>query len=130
MPGADFLDTNILVYAYDPSDSKKQSIAQNLVRRALAGENVISTQVLAELAATLLHKLSPPARPADVAVVLDALSPIRTILPDSEMVRRATEANAQYGVHFYDEMILAAAEREGSSVSGPKISIRASATLA
>ena len=70
--------------------------------------------MLAELAATLLHKLSPPARPADVAVVLDALSPIRTILPDSEMVRRATEANAQYGVHFYDGMILAAAEREGS----------------
>jgi predicted nucleic acid-binding protein len=115
MPGTDFLDTNILVYAYDPSHSSKQSTAQNLVRRALAGESVISVQVLAEFAVTLLHKLSPPARPADIAVILDALLPIRTISPDSEMVRRAVEANAQYGVHFYDGMILAAAEREGCS---------------
>jgi predicted nucleic acid-binding protein len=33
--------------------------------------------------------------------------------PDKELVRRAVEANEQYGVHFYDGMILAAAERAG-----------------
>jgi predicted nucleic acid-binding protein len=56
----EFLDTNILVYAYDPSDRRKQQIAQGLLKRALAGEIVISTQVLAEFAVTLLHKMSPP----------------------------------------------------------------------
>jgi predicted nucleic acid-binding protein len=38
MPAPEFLDTNVLVYAYDPGDSRKQRIAQDLVRRALAGD--------------------------------------------------------------------------------------------
>jgi predicted nucleic acid-binding protein len=109
----EFLDTNILVYAYDPSDRRKQRIAQDLVRRALAGEIVISTQVLAEFAATLLHKMSPAPTPEDVSAALDALGPIGVVLPDGDLVRRAVEARSAYGVHFYDGMIIAAAERGG-----------------
>jgi len=33
------------------------------------------------------------------------------ISPDVELVRRAIEARTQYGLHFYDGMIVAAAER-------------------
>ena len=111
MSGPDFLDTNVLVYAYDASEPVKQRIARELVRRAVAGEMVTSTQVLAEFAVTLLHKLSPAARTADVLSILDALGPIRAITPDGDTVRRAVEAHSQYSVHFYDGMILAAAER-------------------
>jgi predicted nucleic acid-binding protein len=113
MPAPDFLDTNVLVYAYDPSDTRKQRIAQDLVRRALTGDIFVSTQVLAEFAATLLHKMAPAARPEDVAAVLDALGPIRVVVPDGDIVRRAVDVRAQYGVHFYDGMIVAAAERVG-----------------
>jgi len=109
----EFLDTNVLVYAYDPSDRRKQQIAQSLVRRALAGEIVISTQVLAEFAATLLHKMSPAAPPQDVAAVLDALGPIGVVVPDGDLVRRAVEARGVYGIRFHDGMIVAAAERGG-----------------
>jgi len=111
MSGPDFLDTNVLVYAYDSSDRRKQKIARELVRGAVAGELVMSTQVLAEFAATMLHKKTPAARPEDVESVMDALTPVRLIRPDAEMVRRALEANARYGLHFYDGMIVAAAER-------------------
>ena len=113
MPAPEFLDTNILVYAYDPSDARKQRIARDLVRKAVAGDVLLSTQVLAEFAATLLHKMTPPARPADIAAALDALSPIHTVVPDADLVRRAVEARAEYGLHFYDGMIVAAAERGG-----------------
>jgi predicted nucleic acid-binding protein len=113
MPAPDFLDTNVLVYAYDPSDTRKQRIAQDLVRRALTRDILVSTQVLAEFAATLLHKMAPAARPEDVAAVLDALGPIRVVVPDGDIVRRAVDVRAQYGVHFYDGMIVAAAERGG-----------------
>jgi predicted nucleic acid-binding protein len=94
-------------------DRRKQRTAQGLVRRALAGELVISTQVLAEFAATLLHKMSPVALAADVAAVLDALGPIGVVVPDADIVRRAVEARGAYGIHFYDGMIVAAAERGG-----------------
>jgi len=113
MPAPDFLDSNVLIYAYDVSDSAKQHIAQDLVRRAVAGGIVTSTQVFAEFAATLLHKLSPAARPDDVIAVLDALGPIKLIAPDGDIVRRAVEAHATYGLHFYDGMIVAEAERAG-----------------
>ena len=113
MPAPDFLDTNVLVYAYDASSPKKQRVAQDLVRRAVAGEIVISSQVLAEFAATLLHKLSPSASSEDVLALLDALGPIKIVVPDAEIVRRAVEARASYGLHFYDGMIVAAAQRAG-----------------
>ena len=113
MPAPDFLDTNVLVYAYDPADARKQRVAQDLVRRALGGEMVTSTQVLAEFAATLLHKISPAARPEDVMALLEVLAPMHLVIPDGDMIRRAVEARASYGVHLYDGMIIAAAERGG-----------------
>jgi predicted nucleic acid-binding protein len=111
MPAAEFLDTNILVYAYDASDPRKQSLAQELIRRALAGEFLISAQVLSEFASTLFHKISPPATTEQLISILDALAPIKTISPDEETVRRAVEAHSSCGLHFYDAMIVAAAEQ-------------------
>ena len=109
----EFLDSNIFVYAYDDTEPRKKGIAQDFLRRAVLGEFVASTQTLAELATTLLHKFSPPFRPKDVLAILDTLSPIKLVFPDSGMIRRAVEARETYGLHFYDGMIVAAAERAG-----------------
>ena len=93
----DFLDSNVLVYAYDVSAPEKQRVAQEFVRKAVAGEMLISTQVLAEFAATLLHKLTPPVSTNDVMAILDALAPIKVIQPDGDLVRRAVEARQGTG---------------------------------
>jgi predicted nucleic acid-binding protein len=111
MSGADFLDSNVFVYAYQFNDREKQRVAQDLVEAALAGKFVISAQVLSEFASTLLHKMS--ATPGAVTAILDRLSPIKLAVSDREIVRRAVEARAAYGIHFYDGMIVAAAERAG-----------------
>ncbi len=136
MPAPEFLDTNVLVYAYDFSDRRKRRIAQDLVRRALAGVMVISTQVLTEFSVTLLHEVSPAAKPSDLYAVLDALGPIKLISTDGDVIRRVVEAREKYGVHFYDGMILATAERggctriwsedmsSGQSISGFPLNIR------
>jgi len=83
------------------------------VEAAVAGKFVISVQVLSEFTSTLLHKASPVATPSAVTDILDKLSPIRLVVSDREIVRRAVEARAAYGIHFYDGMIVAAAERAG-----------------
>src|SRR6266436_5457675 len=98
----DFLDSNVLVYAHDDTDLRKKEIAQGLLRRAVLGEFVASTQSLAEFATTLLHKFSPPFPPKDVLAILDSLSPIKLMVPDGGVVRRAVEAREAYGIHFYD----------------------------
>jgi predicted nucleic acid-binding protein len=113
MSAPEFLDTNILVYAYDDTDLKKQKKAQELVEKAIAQEMAVSTQVLAEFAATLLYKLSPAVRPEDVIEILDALEALKLVTPDAGIVRRAVEAHRVYKLHFYDAMIVAAAERAG-----------------
>lgn len=113
MSGPDFLDTNVLVYAFDDTNPEKQRISMHLLRAGVAGKGVISVQVLAEFAATLLHKVTLRSTVDTVVRGLDALAPIRTITPDGELVRRAVEAHTTYGIHFYDGMIVAAAERAG-----------------
>jgi predicted nucleic acid-binding protein len=113
MSEAEFLDSNVVLYAYDSSQPGKRGIARDLLQKAINGECVISAQVLSEVAAVLLHKISP-ALPADAVIeILDLLRPIPIIYPDQDTVRRAVQAHSQYGVHFYDGMILAAAERAG-----------------
>jgi predicted nucleic acid-binding protein len=114
MSGRDFLDTNILLYAYSRVEPRKQKIAGDLLKKALLGESLISAQVLGEFASALMHKISPRNTPDEVKRILDALAPIPLIVPDGELVRRAVEAHATYGIHFYDGMIVAAAERAGS----------------
>jgi len=111
MSAPEFLDTNVLVYAYNAGTPQKQSTAREIVRRALLGHGVISTQVLTEFSAAMLHKVSPPVRSEQVLLLLDALAPARVIATDGDMIRRAVETRSRYGVHFYDGMIIAAAER-------------------
>ncbi len=113
MSGPDFLDTKVLVYAYDENHPEKQRVARQLLKSGIAGKAVISTQVLAEFAATLLHKISIPAKADAVMKGLDAMAPIRLVAPDAELIRRAVEVRASYGIHFYDGMIVAAALRAG-----------------
>lgn len=114
MSGLDFLDTNILLYAMDMADLGKYKIARPLLSKAVVGEFTISTQVLAELANSLLQKYQSKFKAQDVLVILESLKPIPLVKPDADIVRRAVEAHAQYGIHFYDGMIIAAAERAGS----------------
>ncbi len=113
MSALEFLDTNVLVYSYDIADRGKQEIAQNLVRKALAGDIVTSAQVLGEFAATLLHKVVPRVDPLKLMAIMDALGPIPIVATDADMVRRAVEVQGRYGLHFYDSLIVAAAERAG-----------------
>jgi predicted nucleic acid-binding protein len=46
-------------------------------------------------------------------VILNALAPIPVVAPDGDLVQRAVEVHAKYGLRFYDGMIVAAAERGG-----------------
>jgi predicted nucleic acid-binding protein len=113
MSDPEFLDTNVLVYAYDFTVPSKQRTARSLIERAVTDDLVTSIQVLSEFASTMLHKPKHATRPETVLVALAAFHPIRVVTPDASLVRRAVEAHSKYRIHFYDGMIVAAAERAG-----------------
>ena len=56
-----FFDTNVLVYACDAgAPAKRKKASSLLAEHAMAGEVVISTQVLQEFYVTVTRKLSQP----------------------------------------------------------------------
>ena len=107
-----FLDTNIVVYAIDSHDSRKHEIAADLVDAAVSGEGYrISAQVLFEFANICQKKLGCTAQ--EVLKLLDGLGQVGTINQTPQIVARAVEIKALYGISLQDAMIVAAAEKSG-----------------
>lgn len=107
-----FIDTNLIVYANDKRDVKKQEQALELIRREMReGTGVVSIQVIQEYANTALNKLGQ-----EVGVVLRQLmllENLTVVRPDPSMVRRAVELKLLFQLSFWDASIVAAAENAG-----------------
>lgn len=107
-----FLDTNIIVYANDSRDQRKQALALDIVSQHLVdGTGVISSQVLQEYASVAVSKLHQPL--AVVTHQLHLLESFLVVLVGPAMVRRALEIHQLYQISFWDAQILAAAESAG-----------------
>ncbi len=104
---ADFLDTNVLVYAFDDDEPAKQARARELLRRG--PDAVISTQVMLEWYSVVTSNFSPP-MPADVAGrVLASLAELDVIPADAELVVRAAETSSTHRISIWQAMIIEAA---------------------
>jgi predicted nucleic acid-binding protein len=110
-----FIDTNIIVYANDSRDSKKQEHAITIITELMkTGRGIISTQVLQEYAYTALLKLKQ-----DHNVVLrqiKLLESLNVIKQSPEMIRRAIEIMQSYKLNFWDACIISDAEYADCSV--------------
>ena len=110
-----FFDTNVLVYAADNRDERKQRIARNLIKDALNGRlnGWISVQTLSEFINSTLNKLKLPLDKVDG--FLDFFDNLPIVNPDRTLPRRGLEIKNRYDIQFYDAMMLAAAERAGAT---------------
>lgn len=105
-----FLDTNILVYANDPTDRRKSDIARGLVRRHLReGTGCLSAQVLAEFWVTVTRKIALPLS-IELAERQVRLFDGFTVVPqDSVSVWKAIELQKKHQISFWDAHVLATA---------------------
>lgn len=72
MRGKIFVDTNVLVYAYDRSEAVKQQRAFEVLDRLIAsGKGVISTQVLSEFFNAVTRKIKMPLAIEDAMVSVE-----------------------------------------------------------
>jgi predicted nucleic acid-binding protein len=110
----DFLDTNIVVYANDTRDRRKQKRCIEIIERALTtGDATVSTQVLFEYASVALTKLGQSA--AVVRRQIELLSALPVVPQSAALAIRATEIRELYGLSFWDAAIIAAAVEGGCS---------------
>src|SRR5207247_96080 len=100
-----FFDANIIIYANDAKDPRKQTIAMKIVSQALKDRNgVISTQVLAEYAVTALDKLHQDSD--SVLQQLLLLERFEVVQLSAATIRRSIELRRLYQIHFWDASIL------------------------
>ena len=111
---AEFIDTNILVYAHDTTSSRKQAIAIELIDRLSAARSGrLSTQVLLEFFATARKAGLTPAIAADI---VDDFSRWSVYMPTAADVSAATRLSIKQTVSIWDALILTSAMRSGCDV--------------
>lgn len=105
-----FLDTNVLVYAYDGRDPARQQNAIKLIDSVAGANAVVSTQVLAEFCNVMLSGRGVSMKPADLGVVLEeVLGPMVAHAPDSAFYMRAIRLHEANSLSIYDSLIVQAA---------------------
>ncbi|MGP8247780.1 MAG: PIN domain-containing protein [Bryobacteraceae bacterium] len=106
------LDTNILIYACDKADPRRQQVALDLVSNA--GDGVLLWQVACEFVAASRKLRSQGFTTVDAwDRVADYLTLFPLILPTAGAFERARILHAQDGWSFWDAMIVAACLERG-----------------
>jgi predicted nucleic acid-binding protein len=106
-----FLDTNVIVYAFSSNDPRGEK-----AEALLAAGGIISVQVLNEFVNVSRRK-----HRRDWDEIQDALSVLKVLLDPPQPVTIAVHDAAiviarDYGYHFYDSLIVAAALRADCSL--------------
>jgi predicted nucleic acid-binding protein len=106
-----FVDTNILVYARDTGDPRKQATAEEWLRRLWVEQRGrTSMQVLSEYYTTVTHKLKPGLEPADAWEDVTALLAWEPQPIDGTALARGYALSQRYKLSWWDSLIVAAAE--------------------
>ena len=112
------VDTNVLVYRYDPRDPRKQRVATDLLRRGIADRSVrIAYQAIIEAFAALTRPLrgtGPLLDPVSATrEVEEMLVQFDVLYPTEESIRAALRATAAYQLSWFDAQMWAYAETNG-----------------
>jgi predicted nucleic acid-binding protein len=106
-----FIDTNILIYAYDASTAEKHQKASKLLQELWIGENgCISIQVLQEFYVNATRKAPQALEPLQAASIIRDLSNWKIHRPDTEDVLAAISIQQQYQISFWDALIIRSAQ--------------------
>ena len=111
--GKIFLDSNILVYFVDEHDSKKQKIAEKLIKNSVEMKTgVLSTQSLQEFYSVVTRKSLCSKEQAKTIV-----EKFRNTLPITQIsvshILKAIDISIQTQFSFWDSLIVSAAHSSG-----------------
>ncbi len=111
-----FVDTNVLVYSRDASESKKQPLAISWMQHIWtqrAGR--LSFQVLHEYYVTVVYKLNPGLDPEIARQEVRALFEWQPLPPDHRVMEGAWGLQDRYDLSWWDALIVSSAQVLGCS---------------
>ena len=110
-----FIDTNVLVYAHDPSaPAKRERALSRLDDLWESGEGSLSTQVLQEFFVVATSKSGMPEDEARDAVEDFSRWPVHAVQPSD--VLAGIDMARERQLSFWDALILVAARRSGATL--------------
>lgn len=107
-----FLDTNVVVYAYDRDEPAKREVARGILDDR-SEPLVVSTQVLAEFYWVATRRLTRPLSEAEAAEVVRALAELTVIGADAELIRSGIALARERQMASWDALIVRAAQVGG-----------------
>lgn len=112
-----FVDTNVLVYAYDADAGHKHKIAVDIMKDLWrSGHGVLSTQTLQEFFVTITGKIKKPLDAAIAADSMKRLSKWDVVINSTVTILEAIEIHERYKYSFWDSLIIASAVEGGAKV--------------
>jgi len=109
-----FIDTNLLVYAYDRTAGQKQELAARLLEACWENENgCLSLQVLQEFYVTLTRKLAVPLEQQVARQLVADLAQWRLHTPKANDLLQAIDFQQVYQIAFWDALVLQSATSLG-----------------
>ena len=106
----EFVDTNILLYAFDSTEPDKHSSAKKLLERLWEQQNgCISVQVLQEFFVNATRKLKKPLTRIEARAVLEDYSLWIIHVPSAAEVIMATTLMDTTSISFWDAMMVTSA---------------------
>jgi predicted nucleic acid-binding protein len=117
---ADLVDTNVLVYRFDPRFPRKQARAESLLRRGIESNSIrIAHQAILEFVAavTRLPRSEAPLLSWDDArrESEELLVQFHVLYPNEGLLRLALRGQAAYQLNWFDAHMWAYAEHYGLS---------------
>jgi len=112
----EFVDSNVLIYAYDPTAKSKHERAKALIAQLWESRcGCLSIQVLQEFYVTITRKVAKPLASETAAAIVSDIAAWRVHVPVVEDVNQAISLHQRYGISFWDAMIVRSAARLGCS---------------
>jgi len=110
-----FLDTNILVYAIDPSYAVKHAVSLKWVTIAHeTGNGLLSYQVVQEWFNVVLRKAAAPLSPDEAdSVYRKLIEPLWRIQSSRELLDTALDLHRRHSFSWWDSLIVSAAIQGG-----------------
>jgi predicted nucleic acid-binding protein len=116
-PAREFVDANVLVYAFDASAGNKKAAAERLLAQLWdSGVGCLSVQVLQEFFVTVTGKVAEPLSADEAADRIREFAAWKVFAPTADDVLRAIVLHKQANVSFWDAMVVYAAAELGCDV--------------
>ena len=112
-----FVDTNIIIYAYDVTAGKKHQLAENILTDLWnSGLGVISTQVLQEFFVNVVQKIPKPIDKKQAKEIIRDFLKWHVVVNSGDSIIEAIDISLKYAYSFWDSMIIEAAIAGGTGV--------------